>query len=409
MKQPRTIDLRRVVISLSDALDLVGVDDVLHGKRVGMMAAQIAETLGEDPATIEEVYDAGLLHDCGVSSTRVHRCLVDSLDWPGSFEHCQRGYELLRQSDLLGHLADYILLHHWHWDQPVEADVTPEARRIANLLYLVDRVDALAAPYHAERSLLSQREAIRRRICDHSGSFFAPELVEAFLAASAPEAFWLQLDAPHVLYDAYDRGAKSHPHSMDWPQLKHLGLLFARIVDAKSPFTVEHSEGVARLSAHLGRLSGFDEEACDRLELAGLLHDIGKLRIPDDILEKHGSLTEAERRIMMSHSFETYQILRRTPGVDQIARLAAFHHERLSGDGYPFQSEGEEITPEMRIIQVADVFQALAQRRPYREPLAVAAILAELDRLVAGHGLDGQVVALVKADAAQCHRVAIGT
>jgi len=114
MSTMQTVDVRRVVFSLSDSLDLVGVDDVLHGKRVGMMAAHLAALLGEDKTQVEEIYDAGLLHDCGVSSTRVHRCLVDSLDWSGSFEHCRRGHDLLRECSLLAHLSEYVLLHHWH-------------------------------------------------------------------------------------------------------------------------------------------------------------------------------------------------------------------------------------------------------------------------------------------------------
>jgi HD-GYP domain-containing protein (c-di-GMP phosphodiesterase class II) len=412
MLNPQSVDIRRVVFSLSDALDLVGVDDVLHGKRVGMMASQLAKLLGEDSAQVEEIYDAGLLHDCGVSSTRVHRCLVDSLDWQGSFDHCQRGYELLSDCTLLAHLSQYVLLHHWHWNAPVTAlpgNVAPDPkiRRMANLLFLVDRVDALSAAHYGDRSLLHARGSIRQRILENRGTLFDPVLVDLFLDVSATEAFWLQLDGPNVQYELLDRALQPQPRDVLWPQLKQLALLFARIVDAKSPFTVEHSEGVGRLAAYLGHVAGLDGAACDRLELAGLLHDIGKLRIPDAILEKQGSLDEREREIMMSHSFETYQILKRTPGLAQIAELAAFHHERLNGHGYPFHTGAASITPEMRIIQVADVFQALAQRRPYRAPMAIPQILAELRHMVADDSLDPVIFALVESDAERCHQLAV--
>ena len=410
MLNPQSVDIRRVVFSLSDALDLVGVDDVLHGKRVGMMAAHLAALLGEDEAQVAEIYDAGLLHDCGVSSTRVHRCLVDSLDWQGSFDHCQRGYDLLRECSLLAHLSDYVLLHHWHWN--VSLPVSPKApspkiRQMANLLFLVDRVDALAAEHHAERKLLHARASIRQRILEQRGVMFDPVLVDLFLDVSAAEAFWLQMDAANVQYDLMDRAMQPAHRSVEWFQLRELALFFARIVDAKSPFTVEHSEGVGRLAAYLGKVAGLDAAACDRLELAGLLHDIGKLRIPDEILEKQGSLDEREREIMMSHSFETYQILKRTPGLAQIAELAAFHHERLNGHGYPFHTNAAKITPEMRIIQVADVFQALAQRRPYRAPMAIPQILAELRHMVADDSLDPVIFALVESDAERCHQLAV--
>ena len=406
MQDVMTIDVRRVVFSLSDALDLVGVDELLHGKRVGMMAAQLAHRLGESPERQAMIYDAGLLHDCGVSSTREHRCLVQSLDWAGSQAHCDRGRVLLHECSLLAELADCIAVHHTHWTADPIPGISDDARRVGNLIYLVDRVDALAAPSYADRSTLREREAIRATIAAHSGSYFSPELVAAFMDLSAAEAFWLQLDPAHVRYDMADRATETEPRSVTRAQLKELALLFARIVDAKSPFTTEHSEGVARLAAYMGRRFGLDSDACYRLELAGLLHDIGKLRIPDEILEKPGSLTDAERTVMISHSFETFQILRRTPGLDEIAELAAYHHERLHGLGYPFHRSAGAITQEMRILQVADVFQALAQRRPYRKPMALNQILAELGRLVDDDSLDGDVVADVERDAEACLAVA---
>ena len=407
MLQQQTVDVRRVVFSLSDALDLVGVDDLLHGKRVGLMAAQMAQHLGESPEQVARIYDIGLLHDCGVSSTRVHRCLVETLDWPGSHEHCERGQQLLSACSLLSSMADCVLMHHSHWADQPPPGISVENRRMGNLIYLVDRVDALTAATYADRSTLRERENIRQRIAEHAGTLFSPELVAAFMELSAAEAFWLQLDPVHVQYDMMERAQISDPQLVGWPQLKELALLFARIVDAKSPFTTEHSEGVGRLAAYLGQRAGLDFEACERLEMAGLLHDIGKLRIPDEILEKHGSLTADERHVMLSHSFETYQILRRTPGLDQIATLAAYHHERLNGHGYPFHCAAAAITEEMRIIQVADVFQALAQRRPYRQPLPLIEIFAELHRMVADGSLDGGMVTLLENDAERCHAIAV--
>ena len=152
-----------------------------------------------------------------------------------------------------------------------------------------------------------------------------------------------------------------------------------------------------------------DNELTDRvlaaLDLEASLH--GQAAGSADLSERIASLTEREREIMMSHSFETYQILKRTPGLAQIAELAAFHHERLNGHGYPFHTGAASITPEMRIIQVADVFQALAQRRPYRAPMAIPQILAELRHMVADDSLDPAIFALVESDAERCHQLAV--
>ena len=90
LPQDLAIDLRQLVMTIANTIDLVGVDDVLHGRRVGMMARELACNLGWNGATQSLLYDAGLLHDCGVSSTRVHRNLVVDLEWAGAQEHCIR-------------------------------------------------------------------------------------------------------------------------------------------------------------------------------------------------------------------------------------------------------------------------------------------------------------------------------
>ena len=102
------IDLRQLVMTIANTIDLVGVDDVLHGRRVGMLAREMACQLGWDEKAQLLLYDAGLLHDCGVSSTRVHRRLVAELEWSGAQEHCLRGEELLRDFAPLAHLTEII-------------------------------------------------------------------------------------------------------------------------------------------------------------------------------------------------------------------------------------------------------------------------------------------------------------
>lgn len=188
-------DLRHVIYALSDALDLVGIDDIAHGKRVGIMAAECAQSQGWPRAETAFLFDLGLLHDAGVSSTVTHGHLVTEFDWESSHGHCHVGYELLRDFAPLARMAMPIRYHHTHWSQLCELGVEPQMARWANLIYLVDRVDALAAQHYANGNLLMQTQRIREQIAGRSGTNFAPELVEIFLAASRSEAFWLNLEA----------------------------------------------------------------------------------------------------------------------------------------------------------------------------------------------------------------------
>ena len=112
-------------------------------------------------------------------------------------------------------------------------------------------------------------------------------------------------------------------------------------MDAKSPFTAEHSVGVSRLARFLAERLGVSIENCEKLEIAGLLHDLGKLRVPDEILEKPGRLDKRERKIINTHSYETFQILRNIRGFEEITRWAAYHHEEPDGSGYPFHLKAD--------------------------------------------------------------------
>ncbi len=393
-----TADLRHVIYALSDALDLVGVDDVAHGKRVGLMAAECGRVLGLAEGEVGFLFDVGMLHDIGVSSTRIHHHLVAQFDWDGSQVHCQVGHALLKGFAPFAGMALPVRYHHTRWDQLPHAVLDAPVLRTANLIYLVDRVDALAAPHYADNSLLMFADDIRARIAEHAGTFFSPELVELFLDASHTEAFWLDLEPRSIQARMVESLATARDYPANTDELKHLAGIFARIVDAKSPFTAEHSLGVARLARHLAERLGVSPDNCDKLEIAGMLHDLGKLRIPDEILDKLGRLDAAERKIINTHSYETFQILRNIHGFEEITRWAAYHHEEPDGSGYPFHLKADAMPLEARILRVADIFQAMVQIRPYRQGLSDAEVTTFMRDLSAAGRVDADVVKVLPAE-----------
>ncbi len=388
------VNLRQVTYALSDALDMVGVDALGHGKRVAYMAAECANQLAVPRERYDRLICAAILHDCGVSSTRIHQHLIQELDWSGVQAHCDRGGRLLQGCRPLADLAEPVRLHHTHWKVLEGQRLDAEDVEIANLIFLADRVDALCAQHGTENLLLARKE-ICNVIRGQSGHLFAPYLVDAFATVSQRESFWLTLDEREI--DHYLRAwvARGATYRVDSPSLRAVADIFATVVDAKSPFTAEHSRGVAVLSRNIGAWAGLDRMTCDKLELAGLLHDLGKLRVPDEILEKAGPLDERELAVMARHSFDTYAILEPIEGLHEVALWAAMHHEKVSGEGYPFRHSGEALPLEARILAVADVFQALAQERPYRAPLPPGEIVRILGQMVDCGHLDGDMVALI--------------
>ncbi|MFZ5765473.1 MAG: HD-GYP domain-containing protein [Thermodesulfobacteriota bacterium] len=403
-----TINLDEIIWAMSDMLDLVGIDDFYHGKRVAYMTLECMRLHTGDEARLLTALDAALLHDCGVSSTEIHKKIIAELDWDQAHLHCERGHALLARHPLLSHLAPIVLYHHSRWSELVEREIPEETRLLANCLYLTDRVDALATGHSPDALLLNSRR-IRETIAGYRGRLFSPQLVDTFLAISENEIFWLTLFSPHITYYLEELPIPGREHEIDFPMLRQTAALFADIVDAKSPFTAEHSLGVARLAVHLADLCGLDQSSREKLEIAGFLHDLGKLKVPDEILDKKGPLTVRERAVIIQHSFDTYQILRRIKGFETIARLAAFHHETLSGEGYPFHMQAAELAIESRIIAVADIFQALAQNRPYRASLPPEEIMALLHTLAREQKLDAELVALAGAHLESCWQVATGS
>ena len=148
---------------------------------------------------------------------------------------------------------------------------------------------------------------------------------------------------------------------------------------------------------------------CQKVEIAGLLHDLGKLHTPDNILEKLGPLNDTERSIMNQHSYETYEILRHIEGLGEVARWAVFHHEGINGADYPFHPKERDLSTEAKIIAIADVFQALVQDRPYREEMDLDKVFDILNELSDSGKLDKKLVKHVMSIADQRYEIAKGT
>ncbi len=400
------IDLNEVVLALSDALDLVGTQVVQHGKRVAFLAASCGRSLSLEEEERTDLLLAAVLHDCGVSTTRLHRKLLDAdLSFEEAHGHADAGGDLLAQFEPLSRVAAIVRLHHTPWNAPASRKAGPRTALLANLVFLADRVDALLQG-HKQRDPLLETDEVRRWVFARSGTSFAEEAVGAFLEASAAKAFWLTLEPHHLERALRDEMRIERHRTVPLSSLMDLALLFAGIVDGKSPFTASHSTAVARLAAVLGRLAGLEEGTCTRLRIAGLLHDLGKLRVPDEVLEKTTPLGKLEFATIERHAFETFQILSRVEPLREIAGWAGCHHEGLNGKGYPFRVRADEIPLPARLLAIADVFQALAQDRPYRGPLGAEEILGQLRRFVESGKLDALGVDLVAANLEECFRAA---
>lgn len=392
IKLVSTLDL---VECLSFAMDLTSPLIANHQRRVGYIAYQLGREIGLPDEEQNDLLIAGLLHDCGALSM-LKRELTLRFDFDdvtlSTFDHAEAGYQLIKKFQPFAQVARYIRYHHLPWARGAGTSKAADAVPIhSHIIHLADRVDVLIGK---GEHILLQSGQILKKISRKSDSLFAAHLVEALQSLAGKESFWLDIETLNsgVVFSGYTNF--SHL-KLDAANFMNMVALFGYIIDFRSRFTATHSSGVAATGEALGRLAGFSADDCFFLKMAGYLHDLGKLVVPNEILEKPGKLTPEEFAVIRSHTYYTYKILKKFRDLDEVSQWAAYHHERIDGKGYPFHLAGEELCLGARIMAVVDVFTAIAEDRPYRAGMNKERAVVILREMAVNHALDAELVDLL--------------
>ncbi|QYJ79709.1 HD-GYP domain-containing protein [Shewanella acanthi] len=398
-----TIDVRHAILAVATVLDFVGVDDLHHGHRVAYMAYECANVLNWSEDKKQFVYFAGLIHDCGVSSTNEHLRLLKLMQPEDISFHCVRGFEGLIKCPILDRFSLAILYHHTPWQELIELDIPEFDRDVAALIFLADRTDFLRARYthgcHEELITLYEN-LVTENLLAHRETLFKPEMVDAMCQLVNKDGFWYNMEPAHIEKMALDfKENYFYDSELSLDGVIQIARFLAKIVDAKSPFTFYHSEKVALLAKLVAKECGIADLDAELLYVAGLLHDVGKLKTPDLLLHKPGALTREEYSIVKRHTAYTAFTLHSFFPNSLIAQWASNHHERLDGSGYPFRKGPEQLDLPSRILALVDVFQALTQKRPYRGSMSLSEVLEIMLPMVQQGKLDSNVYDVLLADA----------
>jgi HD-GYP domain-containing protein (c-di-GMP phosphodiesterase class II) len=298
---------------------------------------------------------------------------------------CERGADIARMIGLEENAAQAIRHLDEHWDgggRPAGL-AGEDISLLGRVLCLAQTMEVFWQDGGRDGAL----DVARRR----RGTWFDPALVDSLDELRRDDAFWGSVASGAVsAVEPADRVLVA-----DEAQLDRIAEAFARVVDAKSPYTGRHSEGVADIAVGLGAALHLDADDRRTLRRAGLLHDLGKLAISNRILDKPGRLTQEEWAIVREHPALSERILERVPFFAPLARISGNHHERLDGTGYPRGRTGLGLDPLSRILAVADVAEALSAERPYRDALPATEVLAIMRR-DAGTALDATAFAALE-------------
>jgi HD-GYP domain-containing protein (c-di-GMP phosphodiesterase class II) len=245
------------------------------------------------------------------------------------------------------------------------------------------------------RDTFQQSEEITERIKKLSGIWFNPKIVDAFLEISRYKIFWIAL-APEFVDDILNEFTPQDNRKLTIDHMIEVASIFAQVIDYKSHHTRDHGVQVTEISVKMGKAMGWSKTDLKRLWIAALLHDMGKLSIPDEILNKTSQLTPNEFAIIKRHPYFSFQILSSIPGFGEIAEWLLYHHETLNGSGYPFGVDAENIPTGARIISVADKFVALTEDRPYRPRMSYKKAIEILDEDANRQVIDRKVLNLLK-------------
>ena len=388
MKNEFSINLLDLVLSLATAVDLVSTVVADHHKRVAYIALSLGEELGQSHGELENLVLAGSLHDIGALSLKERISTLD-FELANAKNHGELGYRFLSQFPLLKDVADIVRYHHTYWEEGKGAKIDGnDVPMASHMIHLADRISVSVDP---RRHVLIQAQDIYQKIRENAGAMFVPEYVAAFEKLASMEYFWMDSASPSIDL-ALRRKIKSNPSKLSLDEMDNLSTVFTRIVDFKSTFTSTHSSGVAATAETLARIMGFSDLECRYMRIAGHLHDLGKLAVPAEILEKPSALSEEEFSVIRGHTFYTRQVLESMGDLDVITDWAASHHERLNGSGYPGHDEHEDLSLGARIVSVADVFTALTEDRPYRKGMEKEQVLEVLQEMADTAALDATVV-----------------
>ena len=394
------LDFTDFLYAMSFALDAIEHEfsraTAEHGKRVAWLSMKMAEGMGLSEEQLVDFIGCAVLHDNAVIEylqEEKKRQIVSA----GSRDGDDTGISYLAGHAIIGErnaallpfrtgVKNVILWHHENADGSGALGLRQDQTDFrSEFIHVADAVDIL---YDLKNAEPAGFEEIRKFVAGEAGHLFSDRAAAQFQKIAFEDILDLQAKGPEVLLKER-LPAIWHDYSDE--EIKAIAEFFAKIVDYKSPFTTAHSLGVAGKAKTMAEYYGWDADKTIRYYLAGAMHDIGKVVIGNEILEKPGKLDQWEYSVMKDHARASLQILGDIEGFEDITEWAANHHEKLDGSGYSRGLDASQLSFEERLMACIDIYQALTEDRPYKSGMSHAKTIAIMNSMVEEGKIDGAI------------------
>jgi HD-GYP domain-containing protein (c-di-GMP phosphodiesterase class II) len=355
--------------------------------------------MGMDDDAVYALTVAGAMHDCALSEYLEDEITengnrVDEIDMAA---HCIAGESVMKRFPFYDKVKGAVLFHHDRADgRGAMGRRTADTPVTAQLIHIADAADV---QFGLDSMDTEKYRVMNAWIEQQKGTLFAHEITRVFLQAADYDTL-CSITGDKVI-GLIDEILPPNPVDIPISVIRDLSVFFGQITDYKSHFTWKHSIGIAEKAEMFGRYYGYPEEKCQMLYIAGALHDIGKLLISNDILEKPGKLSTEEYREIQNHAIGTWKLLHNISGMEEITRWAALHHEKLDGSGYPFGYTASDLSKEERMMACLDIYQALVEERPYKSGMSHEEAMAVLRKMGSAGQLDSEII----EDIDSCHEM----
>lgn len=389
------LEINKFVSSLSLAIDYVEKElidvEPYHDKRVAYLTYKMGKHLNMENEKLSALTKAAVLHDVALSEYISDENVGDGLNNEeiNMSQHCVVGEEILKKFPFYNLVEGAVLYHHDAADgSGAFGKIEEETPLVGQIIHMADIIDVKFHLYDISRE---KYEAILKWIESAKGTIISEKCANAFIKAVSYEDLQ-KIEGEHVKNEL-EHLLPEEMMELSMDVVKDMASVFASITDYKSPFTCRHSIGIAEKAFKMGQFYGYDQFECDKLYVAGALHDVGKLLVSNDILEKPDKLTDEEYAEIQNHAIGTDKMLSHIKGMEDIARWAVQHHEKLDGTGYPYKLTGEYLDKNSRTLACLDIYQALVEDRPYKKGMSHEVAMGILKKMGEQGKLDSEVIA----------------